>query len=254
MIVGLPVTLAARRASRPRLSRAFAEQLTNLLDVPVEVYDERLDHADGRPERALRRARRPRFAGGRAPARVVPGFEASRRGRLDGRREGMVRRHRGQPHLGRGRRGEAPTDEFGRDDPESLERERRRREREARRSKSRKAGRRRPRSSSSLLSPSSHRRRSSLRNDGRRPRRSSDPSDPRPPNGRSPRRRPRNPRAARRRRAARCCAAVSAAVAAASPALPGAASSADRGNAAPTGAAASWPWRCFSSARLSPGF
>ena len=32
-----------------------------------------------------------------------------------------------------------PTDEFGRDDPESLERERRRREREARRSKSGKA-------------------------------------------------------------------------------------------------------------------
>src|SRR3954470_3717800 len=32
-----------------------------------------------------------------------------------------------------------PTDEFGRDDPESLERERRRREREQRRSKSRKA-------------------------------------------------------------------------------------------------------------------
>src|SRR3954447_7825733 len=32
-----------------------------------------------------------------------------------------------------------PTDEFGRDDPASLERERRRREREARRGKSRKA-------------------------------------------------------------------------------------------------------------------
>ena len=55
---------------------------------------------------------------------------------------GLVRRHGGQPH----RSGEAigvkpPTDEFGRDDPASLERERRRRERQSRRSKSRKSPR-----------------------------------------------------------------------------------------------------------------
>jgi uncharacterized YceG family protein len=41
---------------------------------------------------------------------------------------------------GEGDGAKPPTDEFGRDDPKSLERERRRREREARRGKSRKAG------------------------------------------------------------------------------------------------------------------
>ena len=41
------------------------------------------------------------------------------------------------PPEGDGRK--PPTDEFGRDDPASLERERRRREREARRGKSRRA-------------------------------------------------------------------------------------------------------------------
>jgi len=42
VIVGLPVTLAGEEGEQATLSRAFAEQLTNLLDVPVELYDERL--------------------------------------------------------------------------------------------------------------------------------------------------------------------------------------------------------------------
>ena len=42
VVVGLPVTLAGEEGEQATLTRAFAEQLTNLLDVPVEVYDERL--------------------------------------------------------------------------------------------------------------------------------------------------------------------------------------------------------------------
>jgi putative Holliday junction resolvase len=42
VIVGLPVTLAGEEGEQATLTRAFAEQLTNLLDVPVELYDERL--------------------------------------------------------------------------------------------------------------------------------------------------------------------------------------------------------------------
>jgi putative pre-16S rRNA nuclease len=42
VIVGLPVTLAGEEGEQATLSRAFAEQLTNLLDVSVELYDERL--------------------------------------------------------------------------------------------------------------------------------------------------------------------------------------------------------------------
>jgi putative Holliday junction resolvase len=42
VVVGLPVTLAGEEGEQARLSRAFAEQLTELLDVPVETYDERL--------------------------------------------------------------------------------------------------------------------------------------------------------------------------------------------------------------------
>ena len=42
VIVGLPTTLAGEEGEQAKLSRAFADQLTELLDVPVETYDERL--------------------------------------------------------------------------------------------------------------------------------------------------------------------------------------------------------------------
>jgi putative holliday junction resolvase len=42
VIVGLPTTLAGEEGEQAELSRAFADQLTELLDVPVETYDERL--------------------------------------------------------------------------------------------------------------------------------------------------------------------------------------------------------------------
>jgi putative Holliday junction resolvase len=42
VIVGLPTTLGGEEGEQARLSREFAEALSELLDVPVETYDERL--------------------------------------------------------------------------------------------------------------------------------------------------------------------------------------------------------------------
>ena len=42
VVVGLPTTLAGEEGEQAKLSRAFADQLAELLDVPVETYDERL--------------------------------------------------------------------------------------------------------------------------------------------------------------------------------------------------------------------
>ena len=45
VIVGLPVLLSGEEGEQARLSRAFAAQLEGLLDLPVEMYDERLTTA-----------------------------------------------------------------------------------------------------------------------------------------------------------------------------------------------------------------
>jgi putative transcription antitermination factor YqgF len=42
VIVGLPTTLAGEQGEQARVSLDFAEELAELLDVPVETYDERL--------------------------------------------------------------------------------------------------------------------------------------------------------------------------------------------------------------------
>ncbi|MCE3266351.1 MAG: ruvX [Solirubrobacterales bacterium] len=42
VVVGLPVSLSGEEGDQARLSRAFAAELGDLLDVPVETYDERL--------------------------------------------------------------------------------------------------------------------------------------------------------------------------------------------------------------------
>jgi putative Holliday junction resolvase len=42
VVVGLPTTLAGEEGTQAELSRAFAAELTELLDVPVRTYDERL--------------------------------------------------------------------------------------------------------------------------------------------------------------------------------------------------------------------
>ena len=40
VIVGLPTTLSGEEGEQAQLSRAFAAELSELLDVPVETYDE----------------------------------------------------------------------------------------------------------------------------------------------------------------------------------------------------------------------
>ena len=42
VIVGLPTTLGGEEGEQASVSRAFATELAELLDVPVETYDERL--------------------------------------------------------------------------------------------------------------------------------------------------------------------------------------------------------------------
>lgn len=42
VVVGLPVTLSGKEGEQARLTRAFAEQLGDILRVPVETYDERM--------------------------------------------------------------------------------------------------------------------------------------------------------------------------------------------------------------------
>ena len=42
VIVGLPTTLSGEEGEQARLSREFAAELTELIEVPVETYDERL--------------------------------------------------------------------------------------------------------------------------------------------------------------------------------------------------------------------
>jgi putative holliday junction resolvase len=42
VVVGLPLTLGGQEGEQARLSRAFAAELEGLLDLPVEMYDERL--------------------------------------------------------------------------------------------------------------------------------------------------------------------------------------------------------------------
>jgi putative Holliday junction resolvase len=42
VVVGLPTTLSGEEGDQAKLSRAFAAQLSEILDVPVETYDERL--------------------------------------------------------------------------------------------------------------------------------------------------------------------------------------------------------------------
>jgi len=42
VIVGLPTTLSGEEGEQAKLSREFAGELSELLEVPVETYDERL--------------------------------------------------------------------------------------------------------------------------------------------------------------------------------------------------------------------
>jgi putative holliday junction resolvase len=42
VVVGLPVSLSGEEGGQAALTRAFADELGDLIDVPVETYDERL--------------------------------------------------------------------------------------------------------------------------------------------------------------------------------------------------------------------
>lgn len=42
VVVGLPVGLSGREGEQAEIARAFADELRNLLSIPVEMYDERL--------------------------------------------------------------------------------------------------------------------------------------------------------------------------------------------------------------------
>jgi putative Holliday junction resolvase len=42
VVVGLPISLGGEEGAQARLSRAFAAELGDLLEVPVDTYDERL--------------------------------------------------------------------------------------------------------------------------------------------------------------------------------------------------------------------
>lgn len=45
VVVGLPRNLAGEEGKQAAIARAFSEELAQLLDIPVEVYDERLTTA-----------------------------------------------------------------------------------------------------------------------------------------------------------------------------------------------------------------
>jgi putative pre-16S rRNA nuclease len=81
VIVGLPVTLAGEEGEQATLSRAFAEQLMNLLDVPVELYDERLTtRMADQSARSGARADRDSLAA----AHLLESYLASKRSRGEG--------------------------------------------------------------------------------------------------------------------------------------------------------------------------
>ena len=76
VVVGMPVHLDGREGEQAEATRRFAERLVELLEVPVETYDERL---------TTRMAEQSRRTGAAAPedalaaAHLLEGYLASRR-------------------------------------------------------------------------------------------------------------------------------------------------------------------------------
>jgi putative Holliday junction resolvase len=77
VVVGMPLQLNGREGEQAEATRRFSDQLSDLLDVPVESYDERL---------TTRMAESSRRAGAQAPedalaaAHLLEGYLASRKG------------------------------------------------------------------------------------------------------------------------------------------------------------------------------
>jgi putative Holliday junction resolvase len=82
VVVGLPVSLSGEETGQARLSRSFAAELGDLLDVPVETYDERLT-----TKMASQSARQGARADqdSLAAAHLLESFLASRGGGTDAR-------------------------------------------------------------------------------------------------------------------------------------------------------------------------
>ena len=77
VVVGLPRTLAGEEGGQAELSRAFAARLTELLDVPVTTYDERL--TTRMAERSVREGARA-DPDSIAAAHLLESYLAARRG------------------------------------------------------------------------------------------------------------------------------------------------------------------------------
>jgi putative Holliday junction resolvase len=77
VVVGLPVTLGGEEGEQATLSRAFAAKLTELLDVPVRTYDERL--TTRMAERSAREGARA-HPDSLAAAHLLESYLESRRG------------------------------------------------------------------------------------------------------------------------------------------------------------------------------
>jgi putative Holliday junction resolvase len=78
VVVGLPTTLSGEEGEQAKVSREFAGELSQLLDVPVETYDERLTtRMAERSAREGARADRDSLAA----AHLLESYLAMRRGR-----------------------------------------------------------------------------------------------------------------------------------------------------------------------------
>jgi peptidoglycan lytic transglycosylase G len=135
IVVGLPITLGGEEGDQARLSRAFAAELEGLIDLPVEMYDERLTTTMA--ERSAR-AGAEAHPDSLAAAHLLESYLAARGGGDLSERQDWFADTEGNLRSADDAL-KPPTDEFGRDDPASIERERRRRERQARRKKSKRA-------------------------------------------------------------------------------------------------------------------
>jgi putative Holliday junction resolvase len=81
VVVGLPLHLSGEEGSQAALARSFRAELEALVEVPVEVYDERLTT---RMAEASRRAGATAASDSLAAAHLLEAYLASRGGSEDG--------------------------------------------------------------------------------------------------------------------------------------------------------------------------
>jgi putative Holliday junction resolvase len=81
VVVGIPVHLNGRAGEQAEATQRFAGELQELLDIPVDTYDERLTTSMAR---ASRRAGAEAPEDALAAAHLLEGYLASRRGKSEG--------------------------------------------------------------------------------------------------------------------------------------------------------------------------